>query len=392
MKIKSLFVIMVVLCTLLSGCKSQNKQTTKQISDKILSKSSLNEISTDYDYKQVFGNVKVKTIREQMDDGRPWCQLEISNKGEIFGFTAAAKGNLSQLLVYNLNTGKAEVYYTVKDNFQPLFFTYNDDYLSWLEYTPSNNLPSRVMLYNRKTKETTEISKNIDNLTDVLQCKDALSKDYVLWTGIQSKDNINKYYIYKYDIKSGKNSIFQENAINPIIGIDFVAWLAAENSKNSNSSVYVQTLKDNMIKKITHDQNPLYIATDGSSIVYSGNDNLDYIKSQTSYNALHNLTLYNNKKTVDLSKSIPCYFEFTEISKNFIGWSQDQKIRVYYRKKNKMAVLSTENANCSTVLVSDKYFMWNSPVNKDEMVGKQQAIDDGMALSDLHIICVDDIK
>lgn len=390
-KIRDLVIILLTFCILTPGCKTHNNEPAKNSSENISSQSSLDEISTEYNYKEVFGNIKIKTIRSQLNDGRPWCAFGISNSGEIFGFTPAAKGKLSQLVLYNLKTDVVETFYTIEDNLQPFYFKFNEDYLSWLEYSPSNEYKTpRIMLYNRKTKEAIEISRSADNLTNVSECNVALGKNYVLWSGMQRKGNTNKNYIYKYDIKRLKSSIFQENAISPIIGNDFIAWIGPEIIGNHNSAVYVQSLKDNNIKKITNGQNPIYIATDGSSIAYSGNDDLDYLKNSSGF-AVHNLSLYNNDKVEVLARSKPCYFEFIEMSKNFINWSQDQKARVYYRKKNKMVVLSNSSQDFTTE-VSDKYVVWVSSVIKDEMENKMKSMEEGMALTDLHILCVDDIK
>lgn len=70
---------------------------------------------------------------------------------------------------------------------------------------------------------------------------------------------------------------------------------------------------------------------------------------------------------------------------------RDKKVGCFYRNSNKIAILTEEFARYSDVKVSDNYILWHSPVIKDENEAKQNAMEQGIYLSDLYILDKKDI-
>jgi len=349
-----------------------------------------NETVKEEDYKNVFGDVKIETVRAALSDGRPWGELAISDKGEIYGYAPANNNIPCQLLTFNLSTKKTEVIYTIKDKLEPVMFKYNEDYFLWTErLSQYDTNQSRIILYNRKNKEVVILDEEKKLSPDIPPQNISLSKDYVLWSkAVSDKDTI-KYSIMKYDVRSKKTSVFKEDVTVPSIAGNNIAWLGPENEKRENSAIFLNNLKNNTIKKVTEGKNPFYLDNDGSSFVFSGVDNLDYqSKNKEKAIALYSINLYENGNIRTIEKSTTDHFEFPAISTNFISWRSDDKVRVYDRKSNKIAILPSDYAGYGYILVSNKYILWHTPAIKDADAAKKKAIEQGIYLSDLHIICI----
>jgi hypothetical protein len=363
--------------------QSNNKETTSD-----------NKNVQEEDYKNVFGDVKIETIRAELSDGRPWGELAISNKGEIFGFAPANNNIACQLLTYNLNAHKTEVIYSIKDNLQPVIFKYNDDYFAWTEsLSQYDSRQSRIILYNRKNKESVVLSEEKNIPPEIPPQNISLGKDYLLWSKAELDKDTVKYSIMKYDITSKKTSVFKKDATVPSIGKNYVAWIGPENEKRENSAIYLNNLKDNTTRKITKGKNPFYLDSDGYSFAFSGTDNLNYqSKVKEESVALYSLNLYENEKVKIIKKSESDHFEFPQISNNYISWRGTDKVRVYDRKTNKIAILPSKYPGYGEVLISNNYILWHSPAIKDEDAAKKKAIDQGIYLSDIHIIHINNEK
>ena len=380
------FILAVFLMIPLVGCASVHKQpdNNKDVSQ-IINNSGGNTETPEESYKQLFGDVKIKTLRAQLPDERPWLEMAISDKGEIFGFAPKNNGKPGELITYDLNTGTTQSIYSAKDDAGPIFFKYNDNYLTWTETSSNSDQGiSRIVVYDRKNKNVTVVSEKNKIPSSISYEMVALGSDYLLWsTGKMDKDNVN-YKIMKYDLKTQKTSVFKENATMPIIGKNFIAWLGPEDEKMKYSAIFINDLQDNSIKKImTEGQHPTHINTDGTSIVFNG-------VAETDTNSKM-LSIYQNGKVQIIKKSNTDYFEFPEISQNFVGWRGTLKLSVYSRKDAKIGILTEEYADYTEVKVSDKYIMWHSPAIKDENEAKLKAIEQNIYLSDLHIISNDDI-
>lgn len=349
-----------------------------------------NETIKEEDYKNVFGDIKIETIRAKLSDDRPWAELAISDKGEIFGFAPANNNIACQLLTLNLNTHKIEVIYSIKNKLQPVMFKYNDDYFAWTEsLSQYDSRQSRIVLYNRKSKESVALSEEKNIPPEIPPQTISLGKDYVLWSKAELNKGAIKYCIMKYDIMSKKTSVFKEDSTTPSIAENYIAWLGPENNKRENSAIYLNNLKDNTTKKITEGKNPFYLENDSDSFVFSGTDNLNYqSKDKEKAIALYSINLYKNGNVKTIKKSESDHFEFPQISKNFISWRSNDKVRVYDIKSNKIAILSSEYPGLGDVIISNKYIVWHTPAIKDADVAKKKAIEQGIYLSDLHIICI----
>ena len=387
------FILAALLMIPLVGCASVQKQPDKNkgVAQVINNGEKLNTETPEENYKQLFGDVKIKTLRAQLSDGRPWGEMAISDKGEIFGFAPKNNGKPGELLIYDLNTGAVQNIYSTKDAATPTFLKYNDDYLAWTE-TLSNydERVSRIVVYDRKNKKATVVSEKNKISPRISDEMIALGSDFILWsTGEMDKENV-KYKIMKYDLKSQKTTIFKENAAMPIIGKDFIAWLGPEDEKMANSLIYFNNLKDNTVEKIiTKGQHPTYINTDGTSIVFNGVE--DTVDNDPKAPSVKMLSIYENGKIQIIKKSITDNLEYPEVSQNFVGWRGTSKLSVYSKKDAKIGILTEEYADYTEVKVSDKYIMWHSPAIKDENEAKRKAIEQGIYLSDLHIISKNDM-
>ncbi len=335
-------------------------------------------------YQKVFGDVKVETLRAQLSDGRPWLELAISDKGEIFGFTPQTKDSPMEIISYNLNTKTLQSIYSSNNDVSPIYFKFNDNYLAWTEVTNNSSQGiSRIVVYDRKTQKVTVVNENKEFSTNESYEMIALNSDYLLWSTSKTDKGKVINEIMKYDLKTQEISLLRENAIMPIVGKDFIAWLGPEDDQMKYSAIYLNDLKDNSIKKIVTDgQHPTYINTDGISIVITGfsseNPNLKV------------LSVYQNGEIRIIKESKTDYFEFPEISQNFVGWRGTLKLSVYSRKDDKIGILTEEYAAYTEVKVSDKYILWHSPAIKDENEARQKAMEQNIYLSDLHVISKDD--
>ena len=374
-----------------AGCASVQKQPDKHKDVSQTNNSNIeNVVTPEEDYKQLFGNVKIKTVRAQLLDGRPWIEMDISDKGEIFGFAPKNNGKPGELIINDINTGEIKSIYSEKDDASPIFIKYNDDYLAWTETShKSDKNISRIVVYNRKDKKNIVLSENNNMPSSISYEMIALGSDYVLWsTGEMEKDNV-KYKIIKYDLKTQKTTVFKENATMPIIGKDFIAWLGPEDEQLKYSAIYFNNLKDNSIKKITTEgQHPTYINTDGTSIVFNG---VAETNTNSTMPSVKMLSIYENGNIQVIRKSNTDNLEYPEISQNFVGWRGTDALRMYSRKDAKIGILTKEYADYTDVKVSDKYIMWHSPAIKDENEAKVKAMAQNIYLSDLHIIFKDDI-
>lgn len=388
------FILAVFLMIQFTGCASVQKQPDKnkgvsQVIDNDGGK--LNAETPEEDYKQLFGDVKIKTVRAVLPDGRPWSERDISDKGEIFGFVPKSNGKSGEVIIYDLNTGAVQNIYSAKDDASLSYFEYNNDYLAWTETINNyDQRESRVVVYDRKNKKSTVLSEKKKIPAQISDEMIALGSDYVLWsTSDMEKENVN-HKIMKYDLKNQKTTVFNENAAMPIIGKDFIAWLGPEDEKKANSAIYFNNLKDNTVEKIiTKGQHPTYIDTDGTSIVFNG------VKETTDNDpkapSIKMLSIYENGKILIIKESITDNLEFPQVSQNFVGWRGTKTLSVYSKKDAKIGILTEEYADYTEVKVSDKYIMWHSPAIKDENEAKLKAMEQGIYLSDLHIISKEDI-
>lgn len=379
--------ILIVVSLLIVYCYKTNQGNNKETA-------SDNANIQEEDYKKVFGDVEIETIRAELSDGRPWGELAISDKGEIFGFAPANNNMPCQLLTFNLNTHKTEVIHSIKDKLQPVFFKYNDDYFAWTEsLSQYGSNQSRIILYNRKNKESVVLCEEKNIPPQIPPQTISLGKDYLLWSKAELDKDTVKHSIIKYDINSKKTSVFKRDATVPAIGKNYTVWLGPENEKRENSAIYLNNLKDNTTKKITKGKNPFYLDSDGSSLVFSGFDNLNYqSKNKEEAVALNSINLYENQKVKTIKKSKSDHFDFPQISKNLICWRGSDKIRVYDRKTNKIAILPSKYPGCGDMLISNDYILWHSPAIKDEDAAKKKAIEQGIYLSDFHIIHINNEK
>lgn len=380
---RTIFLILSVIFLIsLTGCdhlqkQSMNNQSILQINDSKI------EDTPEIDYKQLFGDAKIRTLRAQLSDERPWYDLGISDKGEIFGFAPKNNGKQGELIMYDLNTSETKSLYTSQNDANPIFFKYNDNYLAWSELSNFDQKTSRIVLYDRKLKKAMVISEKSKLPAGFTYEMIALGNDHILWSTSETDNDIIKNQIMRYDIRTQKTTVFQENATMPIIGADFIAWLGPDENMR-NSCIYLDNLKDNSIKKInTKGQHPLYINTDGISIVFKG-------ISESDLN-LKTLSIYENEKVQIIKESYLDNFDFPEISHNFVGWRGTDKLRGYSREKAKIGILTEKFADYTEVKVNNKYIMWHSPVIKDENEAKLKAMEQHIYLSDLNIISTDDI-
>ena len=385
------YILVLFLMVPFVGCSSVQKQPTNSKDVSQASNSNIDNVKTPEEtYKQLFGDVKIKIVRAQLSDGRPWTEMAISDKGEIFGFAPKNNGKPGELIIYNLNTGATQSIYSAKDDAMPTFFKYNDNYLAWTETSSNSDQSiSRIIVYDRKEKKSTVLSEKTNMSSSISYEMIALGSDYVLWsTGDMEKDNVN-YRIMKNDLKTQTTTVFKENATMPIIGKEFIAWLGPEDEQKKYSAIYFNDLKDNTIKKITTEgQHPTYINTDGTSIVFDG---VVETNTSSSMPSAKMLSIYENGKVQIIKKSDTDNFEYPEISQNFVGWRGTDALRVYSRKDAKIGILTEEYADYTEVKISDKYIMWHSPAIKDENEAKLKAMEQNIYLSDLHIISKDDI-
>lgn len=380
-----IYTLTLFLFIFMSGCSPTQTTSEKQDQNKTSPFSEeINLKIPEENYEQVFGDVGIKTIRAQLSDGRPWIELAISDKAEIFGFAPKNNGKHGELISYNLNTGKADELCAIDDGYDITFFKFNDNYLVWTE---TKNIyedrASQIVVYDRKSKKPTVISKKekISSLAAPEQI--ALGSDYVLWSTESEEQDKVKNKIMKYSLINRAVSMFREDAVMPIIGDYFIAWLGPEDEKLQNTAIFFNNLRDNSIKEIIISQNPVYINTDGTSIVCSGVDKSD--------SNLKRISIIKDGKVDVIKEATDDYFEFPEISHNFIGWRGTKKLDVFYRNSNKIAILTEEFARYSDVKVSDNYILWHSPVIKDENEAKQNAMEQGIYLSDLYILDKKDI-
>ncbi|QHA01184.1 hypothetical protein [Dehalobacter restrictus] len=368
--------ISLIGCSTTQDYLKNQVDTTTQANEKLLN-------AKEENYKQTFGNVKILTVRAQLPDGRPWTELGISNKGEVFGIVPRNNEETSELIIFDVTNNKLRKIYSLSDDFQIYNFKFNDNYLVWIETTNSLD-SSRLVVYDRKNDKS-EVINQINNRATQIPLDDiALGSNYLLWSS--GKENYDKvdYKIMKYSMETKKISVFMENAAKPIIGEYFIAWLGPEDERLQNSAIFFNDLRDTSVKKIITSQNPQYLSTDGNSIIFSGVDKLD--------KNIKRISLLENGQIKIIRESATDYFEFPEISSNFIGWRGTTKLYVYCRANNKIAVLTEEFASYTNAYVSDNFILWHSPVIKDENEAKEKATEQGAYLSDLHIINVQDIK
>lgn len=381
--------LLVFLMTTSTGCAHFRQQTDDQpIAPKIDMDDAKKTVWTsEVAYKEIFKETQIKTIRAQLQDGRPWSELAISDKGEIFGFAPSNNGKPGELIVYDLYTGKTHSLYDAKDDFSIIFFKFNDNYLAWTEDTNYVASSPRIVVYDRKQRKTMVVSDSKGLPSGTSYEMIALGNDYLLWSTSDRENDKIKYKIMRYDFPNQRITLFRESAAEPIIGKDFIAWLEPD-EQMKYSEIYFNDLKDHSIHKIiTPDQHPRYIDTDGSSIVFTG-------FSATNPD-IKTLSIYDPKKTPEIqiiNRTEWGYYDFPQISPDFVGWRGASKVRVYSREDAKTIIFAEEYGDCTEVKLSNKFLMWHSPVIKNVNEDKLKAIEQKVFLSNLHIFSKEGIS
>lgn len=358
---KLTWIILFVILFSILGCSSVANQN---------SSSSSNSKSIPQENHDAFQR-PVQTISAQLENGRPWAPLEITDDGLIYGFTSASSMGPSQILCYYLKTGKIKIIYTAENNFQINDLKDNGNYLLWSESVSPNPVSEiKVVLFDKKSNKV-KILNDAQKKQNVLMNQIALGNTFTLWSeDISEKDN-EKREILQYDLKSGKRNTWKTAATRPVIGNHFIAWIGPETDTSANGAVFVENLTDHSVKKITDGEAPSELAAFGDNLVYSGYSNLDYLNPKKKIYESE-LVLYTNGRKKVIEKSTDHAYGSPQVSASCISWYENPATRVYCFQDNKIHTLQNSYGEA---LSCKSYVMWTTA---DASETKEQAIKDGM--------------
>lgn len=375
---KILGIPLLIIAFLLSGCTFRgNDLSSSQAEETISPSSSAQASGSDAEGLQ---NGAVQTVLAKLDDGRPWSPLAITNEGTVYGFTAATDQAASQILCYHMKTGKTDTLYTAEKGFQPSDFSMNGDYLLWNEYVPPSPTDKiKVVLYDRNSK-TAKVLKDSRNQQNIDPPRISLGETSALWSEVSSGGESAQ--IFQYDFKLAKRSTLKTTATSPAIGDNFIAWIGPETDTSANGAVFVKSLTDNSIQKITNSEGPMELVAFGDKLVYSGYSSLDYLDpNKKVYES--ELVLYANGQKKVIEKSTDHLYGSPQISGSYVSWYENAATRVYSIKEDKIITLQQTYGEA---LSCDSYIMWTTA---DPAETKDQAIKDGMYTMKVSIISMD---
>lgn len=315
--------------------------------------------------------LQLKTITGKLTDGTPFAPLGISDDGNIYGYLAKDSKNDFALIKYDLDTDTSTTFDVTTDDLRAVFLRENDKYLTWTEVIYYyERRETRIKLYDKETK-TSKIIFDDKTFMSLDSSPLSLGDDFVLWISYEVKDNINYPNIKKYCISTGETTTYRENAINPVICNDFIAFEMPDTTNPNIAALYVEDLKTNKIQQITYGKHIQYIDGQGEHLVVAYEDNNEYY-----------LSIYENGK-LDIIESNKAYaYEFPRISKNFITWRCMQLDEVYDTVKKEKIKLEGIS-DIVGVYVSDNCFLAITRVDREK--SKEQSLLYGFGILNMHI-------
>lgn len=349
--IKLYLVICLVLSIIQLGC-SQNNQ--KDIGNNIKNDDCESNISdyintyvsnfTKIPYTEENSIEKKQSFAAELENGKLWAPMMITNEGIMYGFTEIYDNNKTDVISYDINTKEVKVLSTRNNSFSPVFMKHTDNYIFWLEDNDDFTNPhTKFVLYDIQNEELTVIDEN--NYTYLTNGNIAMNNEMLLWIDYKLENNIDIPIIKKYDLNTKEYSIYKENALNPVICDDFIAYLGPDAIDENKVGLYLNDLNSGEVTQYAHNYDIYEINGYENSLVISYEDSSD-----------QKIALLENGTVQDIvtNKDTDIRFEYLDISNNFIYWASLHQFIVYDRTTEKTLLIDADD-ECAKGGVSNKY-------------------------------------
>lgn len=317
-------------------------------------------------------NHSVKKIIGTIEDELPWFPLTVSDNGIIYGQSGRKDDGKCSVISYNTKSNNIEIIDSGEDELSPMNIKENVNYVVWIEgVSIYDRRESRIKLYDKKDK----IVKTIYESKEYLSLDSsplALGENYVLWIDYKIEDDIMYPTIKKYNINTGEESIYRENAMSPVICDDFIAFITADATDENIGAVWIEDLSSNTVKQITSGTRVHHIGGKGDTLAISY---VDISKKNC-------LALYENGKLNTIKDNSDYAYEYPTVSEKYISWQMVDGNGVYDRVK-KQDITLEEGIKFTYFTVSDYYIIATSWVDgiEKKVYGEKY----GMILSNIYI-------
>lgn len=327
---------------------------------------------------------EVIKIKGLLEDGRYWLELAVTDDNRIIGYTNTVDNVPSEMLYYDIESGKVEFFYTLELGFSPSMVQINDKYIMWNEHVQHDyeTQSTKIILYEKATGEIFTLDERLNVSVNLPYDYIALGDERILWaTGYMKGEEII-HCIKEYDMKKKQATIIKEMAIKPTIGKDFWAWIEPADKTYTRNVICIEDSNGNIEKIDSKEISPYYITTYDDKLAYSGITDAKNAKSA--------LVLYDDEsvKRIEYTNSSD-YYQFPDMNDRFIGWRGTDKLRLYSIEEEKVYILTDKNAGYTDVRIDNNYAMWHGPVIEDEHEAKMDALENGMYLSYIYLLKLD---
>lgn len=317
-------------------------------------------------YDEVLNLKRNDYIYGEYKDGRPWAPLYVNNDGLVYGLSGKDEKNEKILFSYNVETNEFSDIANISNGLSIFEIVESNKYIAWIEGIIKDDInKSFIKLYNKETR-TIETLANYDYC--LIQSNTiSISDEYVIWTELNSSDPSATYPMLRmYEFTSKENKIYKENASNPSITTDYIAYLSGSTKNSDKAGVFIEKSNGEIIE------------LDISESINSISSNNNSLVIATFNGLIKKLYIYENNElnNILLADNASYNFDVPKISKNFVCWQSMSKTMVYDRNSNSVMLIDDSNES-SKVIISDNYII-NVKTSLHTKDGKEQTKSDAL--------------
>lgn len=338
----------IVICLILSiiqlGCSRNDEKYDDSESNILNYINTYVSNFTKIPYTEEKSVEKKQSFAAELEDGRVWSPMTVTDDGKMYGYTETYDNNKVDIISYDINSKKFEVLSTRDDSLLPVFIKHTDNYIFWLEDNSDFDNPyTRFILYDIQNKELTVIDEN--KYMYLTNGNIAMNNEMLLWVDYKLENNINIPIIEKYDLNTKEYSVYKENALNPVICDDFIAYLGPDTVDENKIGLYLNNLNSGEVNQYAHNYDIYEINGYKNSLVMSYKDSSD-----------QKIGILENGTVEDIvtNKNSEVRFEYLDISNNFIYWASLHQFIVYDRTTGKTLLIDADYESAKGG-VSNKY-------------------------------------
>ncbi|MGL5087038.1 MAG: hypothetical protein ACRC68_15210 [Clostridium sp.] len=347
--------------------QNQTSNTTKENPQNEIIKNNNNIYNLEtIDYNKVLKLKRDDSIYGEYTDGRPWAPLYINNDGLVYGLSGKNEKDEKVLFSYNLETKEFLDIATISNGISIFEIVESSKYIAWIEGIIKADInKSSVQLYNKETGTIETLAQYNYSLKQSNTI--SISDKSVVWTEFDSQNVNTKYPTLRiYEFASKEKKIYKENASNPAIGKDYIAYLSESKKTPNKAGVFIEK-NTGEITELDISESINSIASDNNSLVIA-----------TFNGVVKKLYVYENNKLNNIltANNASYNFDVPKISKNFVCWQSMSKTMVYDRNNNSVIMIDDSN-DSSKVIISNSYII-NVKTLSHTKDGKEQTKSDAM--------------